>query len=191
MFGCGCNILSSNQYVSDDGMFFQRLSIDFSGLFSGADNREALESNIENMARQFDLDSWDISYKADPRRVGILVSKIDHCLWDLLVRHANGELKCEIPFIISNHTDLKYIARPVRDSVSPSPHGAGEARRRQSRGEGGAGDARIEALVEKAGADTLVMARYMQVLSDGFCDRHAAHTINIHHSFLPAFEGAK
>ena len=61
MFGCGCNILSSNQYVSDDGMFFQRLSIDFSGLFSGADNREALESNIENMARQFDLDSWDIS----------------------------------------------------------------------------------------------------------------------------------
>ena len=93
MFGCGCNILSSAQYVSDDGMFFQRLSIDFSGLFSGADNRAALESSIENLARQFEMDSWDISYVADPHRVGILVSKIDHCLWDLLVRHANGELK--------------------------------------------------------------------------------------------------
>ena len=190
MFGCGCNILSSNQYVSDDGMFFQRLSIDFSGLFSGADNREALESNIENMARQFDLDSWNISYSADPRRVGILVSKIDHCLWDLLVRHANGELKCEIPFIISNHTDLKYIADqfgiPFHHlPMEPEKHGGDKAAAKAAQ------EARIEAVVEKAGADTLVMARYMQVLSDGFCDRHAAHTINIHHSFLPAFEGAK
>ena len=190
MFGCGCNILSSNQYVSEDGMFFQRLSIDFSGLFSGADNREALESNIENMARQFDLDSWDISYNADPRRVGILVSKIDHCLWDLLVRHANGELKCEIPFIISNHTDLKHIADqfgiPFHHlPMEPEKHGGDKAAAKAAQ------EARIEALVEKAGADTLVMARYMQVLSDRFCDRHAAHTINIHHSFLPAFEGAK
>ena len=190
MFGCGCNILSSNQYVSEDGMFFQRLSIDFSGLFSGADNREALESNIENMARQFDLDSWDISYNADPRRVGILVSKIDHCLWDLLVRHANGELKCEIPFIISNHTDLKYIADqfgiPFHHlPMEPEKHGGDKAAAKAAQ------EARIEALVEKTGADTLVMARYMQVLSDRFCDRHAAHTINIHHSFLPAFEGAK
>ena len=190
MFGCGCNILSSAQYVSDDGMFFQRLSIDFSGLFSGADNRAALESSIENLARQFEMDSWDISYVADPHRVGILVSKIDHCLWDLLVRHANGELKCEIPFIISNHTDLKYIADqfgiPFFHLPMETEKFGGDKVKAKA-----AQEAKIEAVIEKHGADTLVMARYMQVLSDAFCDRHASHTINIHHSFLPAFEGAK
>lgn len=190
MFGCGCNILSSAQYVSDDGMFFQRLSIDFSGLFSGADNRDALESSIENLARQFEMDSWDIAYNADPHRVGILVSKIDHCLWDLLVRHANGELKCEIPFIISNHTDLKYIADQFgipffHLPMEPEKFGGDKVKAKAAQ------EAKIEALIEKHGADTLVMARYMQVLSDAFCDRHASHTINIHHSFLPAFEGAK
>ena len=106
------------------------------------------------------------------------------------MRHANGELKCEIPFIISNHTDLKYIADqfgiPFHHlPMEPERHGGDKAAAKAAQ------EARIEALVEKAGADTLVMARYMQVLSDGFCDRHAAHTINIHHSFLPAFEGAK
>ena len=190
MFGCGCNILSYAQYVSDDGMFFQRLSIYFSGLFSGADNRAALESSIENLARQFEMDSWDISYVADPHRVGILVSKIDHCLWDLLVRHANGELKCEIPFIMSNHTDLKYIADQFgipffHLPMEPEKFGGDNVKAKAAQ------EAKIEAVIEKHGADTLVMARYMQVLSDAFCDRHASHTINIHHSFLPAFEGAK
>lgn len=89
MFGCGCNILSSAQYVNEDGIFFQRMSIDFSNAYCGGENRESLELSIENMAKQYDLFSWTIDYVDDPHRVGILVSKIDHCLWDLLVRHAN------------------------------------------------------------------------------------------------------
>ena len=190
MFGCGCNILSSAQYVSEDGIFFQRMSIDFSGAYSGKENREALESSIENMAKQYNMISWKIDYAADPHKVGILVSKIDHCLWDLLVRHANKELKCDIPFIISNHPDLGYIAEQFKIPFEYLPMEVdkfdGDKKLAKADQE-----ARIEAVIEKYGADTLVMARYMQVLSDSFCDKHASHTINIHHSFLPAFEGAK
>lgn len=190
MFGCGCNILSSDQYVSEDGVFFQRMSIDFSGAYSGADNREALESAIGTMATQFDMIEWKIDYSHDAHKVGILVSKIDHCLWDLLVRHANKELRCDIPFIISNHPDLGHIAEQFGIPFEFLPMEVDKFDGDKTKAKADQ-EKKIEAVIQKYGADTLVMARYMQVLSDDFCTKHASHTINIHHSFLPAFEGAK
>lgn len=98
------------------------------------------------------------------------------------------ELLCEIPFIISNHPDLKYIAEQFEIPFFHFPLVADSGDKSKAKAEQ---EALIEAAIAKYEVDTLVMARYMQVLSDDFCDKHASHTINIHHSFLPAFEGAK
>ena len=120
--------------------------------------------------------------------MGILVSKLDHCLWDLLVRYKNNELKCEIPIIMSNHAELKYIADQFDIPFLHLPMVIVDddkvlAKKKQ--------EALIDAALTKYKVDTLILARYMQIMSDDFCAKHAEHTINIHHSFLPAFEGGR
>lgn len=133
--------------------------------------------------------SWKITYTDDAHNVGILVSKLDHCLWDLLVRYKNNELRCEIPIIMSNHAELQYIADQFGIPFLHLPMLIADD------GDKVAAKAKQEAQIETALAeykvDTLILARYMQVMSDDFCDKHAEHTINIHHSFLPAFEGGR
>jgi len=188
MFGSGCNILSCSQFVNEEGIFFQRMSIDYSKAFCGNDNRDVLETSIDNMAKQYNLTSWKIAYCDDVHRVGILVSKLDHCLWDLLVRYKNDEMPCEIPVIMSNHAELQYIADQFGIPFMHLPMVVVDGDKDSAKV---AQEAQIEAALVKHKVDTLILARYMQVLSDDFCNKHAEHTINIHHSFLPAFEGGR
>ena len=118
--------------------------------------------------------------------MAVLVSKSDHCLYDLLIRHQSGELPCAIPIIISNHADLAHVASQFGIPFRHLPMEGGDKEAAKA-----AQEAAMEALLAEQGIDLIVMARYMQVLSRPFCERNAARTINIHHSFLPAFEGAK
>ena len=126
--------------------------------------------------------SWRIAYSDRPKRMAIFVSKYDHCLYDLLLRHRSGELACEIPLIVSNHPDLAPVAAQfdVPYEVLPITR---ENKAEQEKRE-------IE-LVEASRIDVIVLARYMQILSADFTERFPNRIINIHHSFLPAFMGGK
>lgn len=126
------------------------------------------------------------------KRVAVLVSKSDHCLYDLLIRHQAGELSCEVVCIVSNHPDLERVAQQFNVPFHHVPIEGGSA-------SGGSADSaakaaqeeKVEALLDSLQIDLIVLARYMQILSPDFCARNAARTINIHHSFLPAFEGGR
>ncbi|HQT26555.1 MAG TPA: formyltetrahydrofolate deformylase, partial [Burkholderiales bacterium] len=132
-------------------------------------------------ARKFEM-QWRIAESESRKRMAIFVSRYDHCLVDLLYRHRSGEFDCEIPLIIGNHPDTESIAGfygiPFH-LVSVSPENKRQAETRQ-----------ID-LLREYGVDFVVLARYMQVLSGDFVSRYADRIINIHHSFLPAFHGAK
>jgi formyltetrahydrofolate deformylase len=165
--------------------FYQRLSIDYSDLLVGTGNTAVLERGIAEVAARYGMD-WTISYAAQRKRVAVLVSKLDHCLYDILIRMESGELDIDLPVIISNHPDLAPVAAkfdlPFRclpvDSRDPASKAAQEAA--------------IRAVLDEERIDVVVLARYMQVLSADMlssCTRQAF--VNIHHSFLPAFEGAR
>ncbi len=134
------------------------------------------------IAREFKMD-WRLAHSSDRPRIAIFVSKYDHCLQDLLYRHQSGELRCEIPLIISNHPDnqriadfyhIPYFVVPV---TRENKH---EAEQKQI------------ALVRENNCSLVVLARYMQVLSNKFIEAFGSQNlINIHHSFLPAFVGSK
>lgn len=125
---------------------------------------------------------WTLDDAARRPRVLILVSRFDHCLNDLLYRHRIGELRMKVPAVVSNHPDLEPLARHhgipfVHLPITPETKPAQEAR--------------LLSLIEETGSELVVLARYMQVLSDGLCARLRGRAINIHHSFLPGFKGAK
>lgn len=122
--------------------------------------------------------------------MGILVSRLDHCLWDLLIRHRSGELRCEVPVVISNHADLRHVAGMfgvdfVHLPIDADRHAGDRAAAKDAQ------EAAIEATLDEARVDLVVLARYMQIFGEGFCARNWRRTINIHHSFLPAFEGGR
>jgi formyltetrahydrofolate deformylase len=179
LYGHGANILDSDQH-SDPvaGQFFQRIRFDLSEIHA---DRATLERAIAEVAERFSMD-WRLSYANQRKRVGILVSRYDHCLYDLLLRHRAGELDCDIQFIISNHPDLQPVAHQFgidfhEFSITP------ETKREQ--------EERQLALLESAGIDLIVLARYMQILTAEFVSHYARRIINIHHSFLPAFVGSR
>jgi formyltetrahydrofolate deformylase len=133
------------------------------------------------IAQRFEME-WRLAQSAYRSKMAILVSKYDHCLVDLLYRHHNGELACDIPVIISNHPDNQPIANFYRipyEMVAVSKENRQQA------------EQKILSLLEQHRADFIVLARYMQILSDEFVNRYPHRVINIHHSFLPAFVGAK
>jgi formyltetrahydrofolate deformylase len=173
----GANIITSDQYSSDpeDGSFFLRMSFRLSGI---ASRREEFENAFGAVAAEFDMD-WRFSYGADTPRIGLMASRYDHCLTDLLWRWQRGELRADISVVVSNHSDLEdavhgfgipYRHIPVDRNDKPAAEAAA-----------------VEAL---AGNDLVVLARYMQILSGEFLQRVGCPVINIHHSFLPAFAGA-
>jgi formyltetrahydrofolate deformylase len=125
---------------------------------------------------------WRLAYGDQVKRVALFVSRYDHCLYDLLLRHQAGELRCEIPTIVSNHEDLRRVAEQfgIEFRMFPIDEGNKTDVERQE----------IE-LLETLGIDLIVLARYMQVLSAEFVSCYPARIINIHHSFLPAFVGGK
>lgn len=179
LFGHGANILDSDQHADlASGQFFQRIRFDLSELLT---DRGTLERAISEVAQRFSM-RIRLSYAAQVKRMAIFVSKYDHCLYDLLYRFRAGELPCEIPFILSNHSDLEPLATQFGIPFRLFPI-TKETKTEVENQE-------IE-LIEQERIDLVVLARYMQILSENFCRRFPARVINIHHSFLPAFVGGK
>ena len=179
LYGHGANILSSDQHTdSQAGHFFQRIRFDLETLHT---DRLTLEAAIGEVAERFSM-QWRISYGDRRQRVAIFVSRTDHCLYDLLLRHRADELPCEIALIVSNHEKLAGIAEQFRIPYHVFPITA-ETKPEQEKAE--------LALLEQRGIDLIVLARYMQVLSGDFIRHYPARIINIHHSFLPAFAGGR
>jgi formyltetrahydrofolate deformylase len=175
----GANILQAQQHTdAQEGTFFQRIHFETAELDIARDELEAL---LRIECGRYDMD-WQISYGDHLKRVAIFVSKFEHCLYDLLLRHRLRELRCEIALVISNHPDLEAVAAQfgVPYQVFPITRETKPAR-----------EAEEVALLKSEGIDLIVLARYMQILSDGFVSEFPRRIINIHHSFLPAFMGAR
>ncbi|MFK0403447.1 formyltetrahydrofolate deformylase [Microbacterium sp. NPDC090225] len=172
----GANIISLDQHSTDSegGRFFQRTVIHLPGLAAA---RPALEASIAQVAERFSME-WSLHDVSRRKRVAIFVSKYDHCLMELLWRTQRGQLDIDITMVISNHPDL---AESVRSFGVPFVHiPSGDKATMESR--------QLELL--QGNVDLVVLARYMQILTDDFIERVGAPVINIHHSFLPAFIGA-
>jgi formyltetrahydrofolate deformylase len=179
LYGQGANILAADQHTdSEAGYFFQRIRFDLEGLQGG---RPALEQAITKVAGRFEM-HWRIAYDDQRKRMAIFVSRTDHCLYDLLLRHREGELPCDIALIVSNHQKLEPIAQQFEIPFHYFPV-TKQTKADQERAE--------LALLDEQAIDLLVLARYMQILSGDFIAHHDSRTINIHHSFLPAFAGAR
>jgi formyltetrahydrofolate deformylase len=173
----GANITHADQHQDREaGLFFMRVEWTLEDF-----DVEAFRTAFEPLASSLDMD-WRLEVSTTLTRVAIFVSQHLHCLADLLSRYQAGELTCSIPLIVSNHADAGPLADfykipfhhlPVKDL------GKEEAERRQ-----------LALLAEKE-IDLVVLARYMQILSPEFVARHPYRIINVHHSFLPAFIGAK
>ena len=140
-------------------------------------NAEMIGSWFGQVAHKFDIE-WDIFDTSVPKKVMIMVSKFDHCLNDLLYRYRIGALPMEVTAIVSNHPD----AQPLADAAGIPYHHIPVSKDTKMEAE-----ARLYALIEGTGTDLVVLARYMQVLSDDLCRKLDGRVINIHHSFLPAF----
>jgi formyltetrahydrofolate deformylase len=174
--GFGVKILHSDQHTDPVAkLFFQRIRFD---LATVAD-RVALEAGVRDVCERFAMDYR--LYGDRSRRVAILASKQDHCLYDLLVRWRAGELPCEIAMIASNHPDAAPIAEHFGVPFHHLPVTT-ETRAEQ--------EAQMLYLMYEAGIELIVLARYMQILSPELVERFPTRIINIHHSFLPAFVGA-
>jgi formyltetrahydrofolate deformylase len=173
-----CNIIESGQFGDpDNGLFFLRSA--FRPL-SGVD-LETLRRDFEPVARRNAINARFFD-AAEPVKTLVLVSRLGHCLNDLIFRHSIGALPIEIVGVVSNHTDFEQLTRNAGlpfDYLPVTP----ETKARQ--------EAQIQALAVERGAELIVLARYMQVLSGDFCGRWPGRIINIHHSFLPSFKGAQ
>lgn len=160
------NILSLDQYTDPvHEKFFMRLAWDLKGFTLPKTKLNTYLNKFESAA---------VYYSQQKQRLAIFVSKYDHCLYDVLLRQRSGELSCEIPLIISNHPDLAYIGKTFNiDFHCVRP------------------EQKQQALLKKYNIDFVVLARYMQILSEKFIAQYPQKIINVHHSFLPAFKGAK
>jgi len=145
------------------------------------DDPGAIATHLEDRVREFDA-TLRVRRADDHPRVMILVSKYDHCLLDLLIRHHSGELKADIAIVVSNHEDLRSTVE--REGIEFRYIPITPDRRDAS-------DAELLALIDEQSIDLVVLARYMQILSPEVCDRFAGRIINIHHSFLPGFKGGR
>lgn len=179
----GCNIIDSAQFGDQQSkLFFMRVH------FSAEDKaltEEVLRTTFSALADTMQM-NWQLHDAFKKPRVLLMVSKIGHCLNDLLFRYKSGLLPVEIPAIVSNHTDFYQLAASYNIPFHhlPLATGAPEAAKR-------AQEERILEIVKTANIDLIVLARYMQILSPEMCTALEGRAINIHHSFLPSFKGAK
>ncbi|CAH0204544.1 Formyltetrahydrofolate deformylase [Arthrobacter sp. Bi83] len=175
----GCDIIDNQQFGErSEGHFFMRVHFASDGDVSTADT---LRAAFGPVAERFGM-SWRLEPHGSKRRVLIMVSKFGHCLNDLLFRARIGELPVEVVAVVSNHTDhqtlvewhgIPFFHVPVTAATKPSA------------------EARLLELVDEFDVELVVLARYMQVLSDALTRKLDGRAINIHHSFLPSFKGAK
>ncbi|HVR00698.1 MAG TPA: formyltetrahydrofolate deformylase [Polyangia bacterium] len=179
VFDNGGNIIDADQHADlETGLFFMRLVWSLPGFKLG---RPEIHAALSDLAVRFDL-TWELTYSDVRPRVAVLASKTPHCLYDLLLSHQLGELGGELSVVISNHVTLRSVAghfgvRYEQVPVDPKNREAAEAAQ--------------EKLLDELRVDLVVLARYMQILSPGLVARWPGRIINIHHSFLPAFVGAK
>ncbi len=174
----GATVLDSHHHSDpSEAVFFQRIRFDLSTLST---ERVTFETVLRGISEQYGL-TWRVWYGERKRRVAVFASKQEHCLYDLLIRHRAGELPCEIAMVISNHPDAGSIARHFGVTFHHLPVTT-ETKQQQ--------EAAASELIDMAGVDLIVLARYMQILSPAFVARYPSRIINIHHSFLPAFVGA-
>lgn len=179
LYGHGANILDSDQHTDPVAqMFFQRIRFDLSELLT---DKGTLERALAEVAQRFSM-TYRLSYAAKPKRLAIFVSKYEHCLYDLLLRHRAREFSCEIPVIISNHPELEHVAREF---------GTEFVRIEKTAEQKAQAESREQEVLDAHGIDLVVLARYMQIMSADFVTRWQGRLINIHHSFLPAFIGGK
>jgi formyltetrahydrofolate deformylase len=178
LFERGANILDAQQYNDQEtGRFFMRVVFD-----PGAEGSEFWRAAFEPLAGEYAM-TWTVRGRKERRRVMILASQTDHCLSDLIWRWRQGELPMDIAAVVSNHpastyphTDLQGIAfrhLPITADTKPQQ------------------EAQLWSLIQETGAELVVLARYMQVLSDDLASKLHGRCINIHHSFLPGFKGAR
>jgi formyltetrahydrofolate deformylase len=178
LFEMGGNIIEAQQFNDlEDGDFFMRVAFD-----PGSSDPAAIRAGFADIATSYAL-RWSLRGRDTSRKVLMLVSKFDHCLGDLLYRSRIGELPMEVVGVIGNHPraalnisllgDLPYHHLPITKETKPAQ------------------EAQIKALVDSTGAELVVLARYMQILSDDLARFLSGRCINIHHSFLPGFKGAK
>jgi formyltetrahydrofolate deformylase len=176
----GCNIMESQQYNDvEDRQFFMRVKFE---VLPSAPDIGMLRTAFSGIGTAHEM-NWQIRDSEAPRKVLLMVSKFDHCLEDLLYRVRVGELKMEVVAVASNHPrdaskpslvgDIPWHHFPITADTKPAQEAA------------------IKALVDESGAELVVLARYMQILSDDFAAFLSGRCINIHHSFLPGFKGAK
>jgi formyltetrahydrofolate deformylase len=173
------NILHADEHGDEEsGLFLMRVEFDPREFdIALAD----FSRHFTPIAETFGM-KWRLAQSSQRQRMIIFVSKYDHCLVDLLYRHKNGELACDVPLIISNHPDNKEIA-----DFYGVPYAVVSV---QKTGKAAA-EAEIQRLIAEHNPDFMVLARYMQILSNEFVNRYPQRIINIHHSFLPAFVGAR
>ena len=174
----GGNITESQQYEDrEQRLFFMRVEFDVA---EGTDH-SSVRAAFAAVAQRFGM-SWKLVPAERRERVLIMVSQYEHCLNDLLFRHRTGALPIDIPLIVSNHDDLREMAAwygipfvhvPVTAETKPEA------------------EQRLRELIAEHDIDLVVLARYMQILSDPFCRDFSGRIINIHHSFLPSFKGAR
>ena len=179
----GCNIIDSAQFGDAQSQtFFMRVHF---AAEDAAVSDAALRESFGRLAQTMQLD-WEMHDAHKKPRVMLMVSKIGHCLNDLLFRYKSGLLPVEIPAIVSNHADFYQLAASYNIPFHHLPLAIGaspEAKRAQ--------EARVLDIVKQNEIDLVVLARYMQILSPEMCDALKGRAINIHHSFLPSFKGAK
>ena len=183
----GGNILDSAQFGdADAGRFFMRVHfvVDAAGA-DPADPAGRLRAALAVLGESLQMD-WKLHDAHVKPRVMLMVSKIGHCLNDLLFRYRSGLLPVEIPAIVSNHMDFYQLAASYNIPFHhlPLATGAGEATR-------AAQEAKLRALMDEQQIDLVVLARYMKILSPALCESLRGRAINIHHSFLPSFKGAR
>ena len=175
----GANILHADQHQDNDlQLFFMRVEFALEGFDLDASQ---FTGEFQPLAESFRM-NWRLEHSSSLSSVALFVSREQHCLLDLLHRHQIGELPCKIPLIISNHADARPLAEFYGVPFHHIPVDAGskpEAERRQL------------ALLDENGIGLVVLARYMQILSPEFVARYPQRVINVHHSFLPAFSGAR
>ncbi len=178
LFRHDANILHADQHQdAERGLFLMRVEWDLAGFDL---THEDCRQQFAALAERFGM-RWQLHWSAR-QRVALFVSKYDHCLVDLLYRHQSGELACDIPLVVSNHPDAErwtaFYGVPFHH-IPVAPGGVAEAEQRQL------------ALLAEHRIDLVVLARYMQILSADFVARFPHRVINVHHSFLPAFQGAR
>jgi formyltetrahydrofolate deformylase len=174
----GYNILHCQQHSDTRaGRYYMRLELDQHDLST---TRKEFQHEFSQFAEPLQL-TWECHFTDYRNRVAILVSKTSHCLFDLLSRQHEGDLTCDIPLIISNHPDLEYIADQFRIPYYYLPIEKGKKEQQEQK---------IRDLLAKHDIDLVVLARYMQILTAEFTHEYHGRIINIHHAFLPAFQGA-